>query len=112
MCQFKESTEGALEAVEKRNGPRFLEIEIHRTSEREIGKFLSNKRVNLSGFTTLYAFPNRFVFEQIPDLTKREIIPRDQASVEGTPVRRLQAACSSWCDECDLLLDAKNFFPF
>jgi hypothetical protein len=43
-------------------------------SEREIGKFLSTKRMNVSGFTTLYAFPDRFVFEQIPDLSKREII--------------------------------------
>jgi len=47
--------------------------------------------MNLSGFTTLYAFPNRFVFEQTPDLTKRQIIPRDQASVEGATVWHLQA---------------------
>jgi len=60
--------------------PRFFKEErIHRTYERQIGKFLSKKRMNLSGFTTLYAFPNSFVFEQIPGLMKREIIPRDQA---------------------------------
>jgi len=67
--------------------------------------------VNVSGFTTLYAFPNRFVVEKIPDLTKREIIPRLKASIEGMTVRRVKAS-SPGCEECDHFSMTRNSADF
>ena len=82
MCHFEKSTEETLEVVERFD--RTAIFKEAKFSQRLSGRSQSSsldKRMNVSGFTTLYAFPNSFVFEQISDLMKREIIPRDQASL-------------------------------